>query len=45
MSSAGFGVLLVLAGILGIAIIVAIVAAIATVVSTAAFVQKSEDEE
>ena len=40
--SGGF---LILAGIIGLAIIVAIIAAIATVVSTAAFAYKNPDEE
>ena len=40
--SGGF---LILAGIIGLAIIVAIIAAITTVVSTAAFAQKNPDEE
>lgn len=38
-------VLFVVAGIFGIAIIVAIIAAISTVVSTAAAIQKPDDEE
>lgn len=37
--------LLVVGGIFGIAIIVAIIAAISTVVSTAAAIQKQDDEE
>ncbi len=37
--------LFVVAGIFGIAIIVAIIAAISTVVSTAAAIQKPDDEE
>ena len=39
------GGFLILAGIIGLAIIVAIIAAIATVVSTVAFAQKNPDEE
>ncbi len=37
--------MLVVGGLFGIAILVAIIAAIATVVSTAAAIQKQEDEE
>lgn len=37
--------LFVVAGIFGVAIIVAIIAAISTVVSTAAAIQKPDDEE
>lgn len=39
------GILLVIGGIFGIAIIVAIIAAIATVVSTAASLQKPDGED